>query len=109
MQGSVYPQPKLASTLAAIGLTLLLCACSRDVNPKTNAPANIAVASKAPPASASDPHQLATAVRDAEFAKTVKPFVTSFCIDCHDADIFKGKLDLAALADGASLEQHRET
>src|SRR5688500_20343207 len=98
MQGSVYPQPKLASTLAAVGLTLLLCACSHDVNPKTNAPANIAVASKAPPASAADPHQLATAVRDAESAKTDKPFDTSFSIHCNTAHRFKGKLGLSSRA-----------
>lgn len=107
MLGSVYAQPKLTCRLAAFGLFGLLCACSREVDSKTHVPANAAVAVNTAPASA--PRESALAARDAEFAKTVKPFVTNYCVDCHDADIFKGKLDLAALGDGASLEQHRET
>src|SRR5687767_14812493 len=104
--------PRLPLPLFAAGLSLLLCACNRDgASPahkgatEDAGPAPVRMASAA---AASDPQELAIAARDAEFAKTVKPFVNSYCVDCHDADIFKGKLGLAALAAGASPGQHRE-
>ena len=49
------------------------------------------------------------ATRDAGFAKIVKPFVAQYCVDCHDADIQKADLNLAALGEGSSLERQRET
>jgi len=51
----------------------------------------------------------ALASRDAEFARTIKPFVTQHCVECHDADIHKADLDLAALVATPSLEPQRET
>ncbi len=51
----------------------------------------------------------ALATRDAEFVRTIKPFVTQHCVECHDADIQKADINLAALLDGHSLEKERET
>ncbi|MEO7345452.1 MAG: c-type cytochrome domain-containing protein [Opitutaceae bacterium] len=51
----------------------------------------------------------AVPAREAQFAQVIKPFVSKHCVECHDDDIQKADLNLAALTDGQSLEKHRET
>ncbi|MEO7414873.1 MAG: DUF1592 domain-containing protein [Opitutaceae bacterium] len=51
------------------------------------------------------PSQLA--VREAEFAKIVQPFIADTCMECHDSGTRKGKLNLEPLSDFHSVERDR--
>jgi len=51
----------------------------------------------------------AVASREAEFARTIKPFVADHCLDCHDATTRKADLDLESLDDAQSVSRSRET
>lgn len=81
-----------AATALSIGLAAAATAEA------ANAPAAQAKVGSAP-----------AAARDADFTKSIKPFLTKYCVDCHGSDIQKGKLDLEAISDAQAVEKHRST
>jgi len=86
------------TALVALGLALVSCnheppakAASQD-HPATEAA--LAVPANSSPA---------TALRNAEFARIVQPFVKKNCFDCHDAVVDKAKLNLEAYTDASGV------